>query len=66
MFELKKQANINMLVQGGQLYWAFPFIKGFPDILDVKTLEYNGSHSQHNDAHHNNKTIQNSVGQHWT
>jgi len=25
MFSVSKAADLNLLVQGGQLYWAFPF-----------------------------------------
>jgi hypothetical protein len=28
MFAISKAADLNQLVQGGQLYWAFPFSKG--------------------------------------
>ena len=28
MFSILKAADLNDLVQGGQLYWAFPFTKG--------------------------------------
>ncbi len=28
MFVMSKATNLNYLVQGGQLYWAFPFCKG--------------------------------------
>ncbi len=28
MFPISKEVDLNKLVQGGQLYWAFPFSKG--------------------------------------
>ncbi len=28
MFTIQKAADVNVLVQGGPLYWAFPFSKG--------------------------------------
>ncbi len=28
MFSILKAADLNDLVEGGQLYWAFPFTKG--------------------------------------
>jgi hypothetical protein len=31
MFAFSKAADLSLLVQGGQLYWAFPFQQGFPD-----------------------------------
>jgi hypothetical protein len=33
MFELLEAADINCFVQGGQLYWPFPFSKGSLAIL---------------------------------
>ncbi len=33
MFAMPKAAGLNELVQGGQLYWAFPFSKGSLVIL---------------------------------
>jgi hypothetical protein len=28
MFAVSKSADLNQLLQGGKLYWAFPFSKG--------------------------------------
>jgi hypothetical protein len=38
MFELSKAADLNLLVQGGHLYWAFHFSKGSLPNIYTKTL----------------------------
>ncbi len=39
MFALSKAADLNWLVQGGQLYWAFPFSKvSVPKLFTVYIL----------------------------
>jgi hypothetical protein len=40
MFALSKAADLICLVQGGQLYWAFPFSKGSLLIPKKKSQNY--------------------------
>jgi hypothetical protein len=35
IFALPKSGDLNQLSQGGQVYWALPFSKGFPGIAEV-------------------------------
>jgi hypothetical protein len=38
MFAVSKAADLNKLVQGGQLYWAFPFSKTWLSYISIDLL----------------------------
>ncbi len=58
MFAVSKAADLNQLVQGGQLYWAIPFNKGsLAPLFQVLEFESSYPYSLHKEEYCKNILI---------